>query len=574
MYKKFLRTIAVTICILLNTLTIYFGVDMHTSKTLIIMALGLVLSLPFIVLISLGYNITGLKILNTEKYQGVSTVYFHKLFDNAQKAKLIIHGIPSRSYVCVSLYGWFPDGHIGLLDRKCGKTSIFSLNIENMKKYLISWKKYLNKHKDSLELLEPGMLALIAINKPSQGVFSVFKGIPLDIENILIDKASIRIIIDKNVIRKSLGNPLLSFTKDSKASKSSVSMEEWPPRRWLVDGRYYWQLVNIISEKLNTYVPTSMVRLVLDSSTTITDISSVVLGEKFEIKGENSIGFTASYHISQPYQGVDVSYAEYGAVGPLYTLKKASIYLNFAALFKPGDTLDTKLYEGLGSNSIVAKHAKIQIKGSDLLLMIGIKADIALVKYCLAVTESTGNVVCIRYANFTLIRPVVDNDVMHYWAKAERFPGSDKFAKDYKTIAIYWNGIDYGYYKDILELYYDTVTSKYDTISLLGVSTPIVPLLLGDVPLALVPVISAGLGYTKKTESRSLLHLEIILNNGNLYIHPIGFYGPKRLYYEGDKYTIGSMVFYIGVTHSGGIPCPPYGPCPTSNNNNNTLPSG
>ncbi|BEP17902.1 hypothetical protein PYJP_12540 [Pyrofollis japonicus] len=513
----------------------------------------------------------GLKVLATEKYQGISVTYYHKLFDSAQKARLIIQGMPPGSGVCVSLYGWFPDGRIVLLDRECnghGKSSVFNLNIRNIKEYLVNWKGYLSKHRNSIDLLEPGILALIAIDKPGQGVFGLFKGVPLSIENVVDNKASVKIIIGKNSVEEALKHPLLGFAKKSQSiNRGDMKVdEEWPPSHWLVNGRYYWQLVNVISERLNAYVPTSMVRLVLDNSATINDVSSIVLGEKFEIKGENSIGFTATYHISQPYQGVDVSYAEYGAVGPLYTLKKTAIYLNFAALFKPGSTLDTQLYEGLGSSNVVAKTVKIQIQGNDLLLMIGIKADIALAKYCLAVTESAGNVACIRYANFTLIRPVVDNDVMHYWAKAEQFPSYDRFAKDYSTIALYWNSTDYGYYKNILEIYYDSVTSRYNTISLLGVSTPIIPLLIDDVPLALVPVVSAGLGYTEKTESRSLLHLEIILNNDNLYIHPIGFYGPKKLYYESNSYTIGSMVFYIGVTHGGGIPCPPYGPCPTSNN--------
>ena len=461
-------------------------------------------------LLLLRQGIHDARVLGAEHYYGTRVAYYEKPLAKKQEARLIIHRAPRGSIVCASIYSWLPSGDIALLGKSCSRSGSLRISMEDIREYLETWRGSLISHGDDVAVLEPGLIVLVAVNKPEAGVYAVIRAVPLDVEKVLGDNASIAIDMDaKSAVRIPL--------------EHSPGTESLSPG--LSSHAGYWRLVGVVAERLGAYVPIIVARLVLSNNIALSESPSIVLGAKIRATDNSKVGFIATYCISPPGKSIDCT--EHGLAGPVYVIRKSGIYLGFTALFQPRSSLDTLIHEGLGGGSMFSKTTRIGIMGSDLLLAMGIKADIALARYCLALPRPIGNQPCLGYAYLVLIRPVLEHDQARYWAKAEKFPSQDPLTRVYEAATRYWNRTDYGYYRDIFEVYLSGESHVYESLAP-RLAIPVASLLLDNNSKTAGKLIALGLGYIAETKPSSLLHIEVVTSKPRLYIHPVGFYaGPS-----------------------------------------------
>ncbi len=511
----------------------------------------------------------------------LKVIYINKLF-GSQSAKISLQGVPKGYHICVSAWGWTPDSSIVSLGKACSASGTIALPVDSIKRYMKAWKNYLIRNKDSLNVVEPGILITVTLVKPGKAIYAVFKAVPINAKYFLEKKASLTITIGSDAIKAALKKPVMTWNEWEKALARSMTARkqahstEWPPKLVPIGNGIYWTYYKTIAKNDDMYIPLVIVRL--HGYLKYLERTQLLLQEFFASYDKGYVVFTATYHVDQDNAGISI---DYGDMGPVFSLKaktKALMqYLDFESYFAYSD--DAKTLRSISGLYNHPQVAVLHVKGSDAIAAIGFRGQSIVAKYCLGYEYPIGGGVSIvtcpksntAFATFTMFRPIVYKNHLYYWAEADSNPhdGIGVAEKAFWPIYNTWHYTEKELYEKPLYVSSSNLTAISNAIPLLGVGVPVLPLLIKDPSPLLAPVFAATLGYTSK--SVTVLHLSASLYSDkgtNVGFVARIFETPMKLYYDDRAYTISSPVLDIGIYQGGGAPHPCTAPgtsCPTNN---------
>jgi len=511
----------------------------------------------------------------------LKVTYTSKLL-GSQSAKVLLQGVPKGFHVCVSAWGWTPDNNIVPLGRACSASSTITLPADSIRKYMEAWKNYLLRNKDSLDVVEPGILITATLVKPGNAIYAVFKAVPINTKYFLEKKASLTITIGPKAVEAALRKPVMTWNEWEKALSRSMAARkqahstEWPPKLVPIGDGIYWTYYKTLAKNDDMYIPLVIVRL--HGYLRYLERAQLLLQEFFASYDKGYVVFTATYHVEQDNAGISI---DYGDIGPVFSLraktKTLMQYLDFESYFAYSD--DAKTLRSTSGLYNQPQVAVLHVKGSDAIAAIGFRGQGIVAKYCLGYEYPVGGgpaVTCpeskTAFATFTMFRPIVYENHLYYWAEADNNPrdGAGVAEKAFWPIYNAWHYTEKELYEKPLYISFSNLTAISNTIPLLGVGVPILPLLVENPPPVLAPVFAATVGYTSK--SVTVIHLSASLYSDkgtNVGFVAKIFKTPVKLYYDGRAYTISSPVLDIGI-YQGGAPHPcaaPGASCPTNTGN-------
>ena len=113
---------------------------------------------------------------------GVEVKYYR--FPAAQKLRLVVEDPRGRRYpATLDIYVWMPNGSLVDLGRFLGRGCV-EVDAQGLVRVLDEWRKHLVEQGDDPGLVKPSILLLGAVHG-SDGVYGVFKAVPIDIEKVL-----------------------------------------------------------------------------------------------------------------------------------------------------------------------------------------------------------------------------------------------------------------------------------------------------------------------------------------------------------------------------------------------------
>ncbi len=513
-----------------------------------------------------GYNVISID----TSVSGVEVKYF-STFLAPQYFKIIVENISGQTYpMALSIYAWMPDGRIIELGRFIGKSGIISIAATKVVSFLNEWYRYLISQGNDPRLVKPGIIILGAIHTP-EGIYSVIKGVPLDMSKILhgssieikiVEKLTPRnILISMSGVKefvklaKAKVNANIStesvFTNNENGDRGAISSSSsWPPGEIEdycgVDydpetGTYtyycfIWKLEKVYASVLNQGAPLVVAYVYdVDGGNYVKRVNDVLLREYFE---------------AEESKGIEVAF------GITASIKKGNGEISYSI---PGFTMELG-----GDNHVWLDNYTRFFEGidfsNDAILAIGMKGDFAFAKYKLQYCYATIlGWTCLdtdKEANMTLARPVIENNRIVPWAEVDTNPddGVGRAEKAFKYIRENWEwSVSHKEYGGI---YIDafTVSDEVNTHPLFSSSMAILPIILSEVPEAFpfVAIVSVAVGLTEKETTKMLVACDISIRSeyaSNTYVWVNYFYSPIQFEYKGNKYYIGSL--YIDALISG-----------------------
>ena len=487
--------------------------------------------------------------MNIEKPMlGVLVKYYRSIF-TPQIFKIVIENTSGQRYpTTVSLLAWMPNGSIVELGKFFGRKGATSINLIKIVGFLKTWYRYLVAHENNPALIEPSIIIMGAIHTPL-GVYGVVRSVPLDMIKILKGfTTEIRIV--ENMTKKNILIPINEVEKDIQKLESKLanrtgngfnvprSLLDWPPRFIWSDNCYCsaitcycyaWKLDKVYAAEENKSVPLIIVFIHGD----VHRVNDILLHE---------------YFMARESEGLSLAFGITAAV----QLRSGEVSFEIA-----GFTVELG-----GENHVWLDYTKRFVEGKDFsgtsLLAIGLHADLAFASYRLELCEVSG-ILCYdlnERANMTLARPVVENNAILPWGKADLnpFDGVGVIEKAYKYIYSYWNTSrvreEYGgMYISIVDVYEELHTNP-----LLSASIAVLPLLLSDIPgtLPIIALISASVGVTSIEKYEQLVELACDISilkyyESNTQVDAYYFYSPVKFGYEGKEYYLGTLYINAGV---------------------------
>lgn len=64
-----------------------------------------------------------------------------------------------RLDICISAYGWYPNGSILAINSRCGRGSI-DIDYEGVREYAVEWRRYIEGLGNDVEAIKPGIIVL------------------------------------------------------------------------------------------------------------------------------------------------------------------------------------------------------------------------------------------------------------------------------------------------------------------------------------------------------------------------------------------------------------------------------
>lgn len=516
--------------------------------------------------------------VSTEKEPLYTLNYIKSLSPlGGQKLYIDLTGVPGDAVTCVSLYGWWPNGTINQLAKTCSRGGEVALPAFTVKRYFAAWMAELARTGTDPRHAHPGVIAMLAVTEPGKGVYGRPAAFALDPVLVAKRGLSVRIVFDSNIVKDMLAEPLIPWSNLEKTMRS----QEWPPEEVPTPGEAaYWFLRSTLGEKQDVGIPVEIVHL--SGYLGYFKNNYLILAETFKATTVYKVWFSGLYTTSVQVGGVSVVDSP-GVAGPVFELESDvdHLYLNLGLeVYYTGQ--GSPLVEGRGvSGSTATVEAGLAPRNGEVLASVGYVGDVAYAEYCLAIDYPyNGQLVpvCVPlgsegvYANLTLHRPHLTGNRIIYWYEVDNDPhdGVGITEGAYRALKARWALAHLETASGYIRITDLATSSRFETASVLSVTVPVVPLLVGaaEGPTPIyTPILGASLGYTYASSSASLTSVSITgksSENDTIYDIYV-LHDPQKYYFDGHWYELGTTLYDVEVYKAGAAPhpCPPGGACPT-----------
>ncbi len=493
-----------------------------------------------------------------------------------QGSPKIVFQVPDLSqndYVCVSMWGWLPNGSLVQLSKACAAGGTVPLPARRINDYLAAWRASFTNTHTNPNKIRLGILAFIALTKPGKGIYGYVKTIVLGtdgIHDILV--AGLTSAEVKSMLKK----PLVPWKKlvDHKTTSG------WPPGT-ITSGTpgAEWELERVIAAKQDAPIPVTMLRLTGYLRHFTKDTASLHL--HLEAGRNKQIVFEAIAAISAG--SLSIENAEWKVAGPIMILSMNKTLLSLTIISRYDSYADplyngSDLYLPIGPSKsfidvVIRRPIAPEGPNGDVILAAGYKGDLAVAEYCLRTkTPIPLPQPCLAEAVISLTRPKIVWDLMYYWYEIDNNP------EDGRGVAekIFYRLVENGYWartssytvQGTLATDYLAAHNVYNTNPVLSAAIPVAALLTGEgsVPFYAGPDASLGLRNSYTDILLARVQLDAYNEADVLYkfelMHPA-----KKVYYADHLYTLGAPYYDVEVIKPGSAapPPPPGQPHPNRN---------